>query len=337
MGHDEVREIGICRHCRQKSPAELFAYDVRKLYDYLAAKGLKMMMWGDMIQPVTKYQTPPAIDMIPKDIVMLDFIWYFHLDKDIEENLLAKDYQVIYGNLYSSHFPRFESRIRKKGILGGQISAWVATSEYELQKEGKLYDIFLTAEMLWSESYRKVYTLTYDRMISSLMPALREHLNGIRYPSRQPNAQRETIPVTPGQTDVEIGNSYHSLVFHHAALRNITRLPWSNLDVVGSYCIAYEDGDTEEIPITYSGNIGFYGRRQNAPLLHKLYRHTGYVATYYADSETTFTDKGEIQTIYQLEYIPKQNKPIRSITLRENPSFDPQIRLFRIDGITATV
>jgi hypothetical protein len=93
-----------------------------------------------MIQPVTKYQTPDAIDMIPKDIVMLDFIWYFHLGKDIEDNLLEKGFDVLVGNLYSSHFPRYESRIRKEGIHGGQISAWVATNETSLQQEGKFYD-----------------------------------------------------------------------------------------------------------------------------------------------------------------------------------------------------
>jgi len=335
MGHDEVREIGLCRKCRQQSPADLFTSDVCKIHDYLASKGLKMMIWGDMLQPVSKYLTPPAIDRIPKDIVMLDFIWYFHLDKDIEDNLLAKDFQVIYGNLYSSHFPRYESRIRKDGILGGQISAWVATSEYEMQKEGKLYDIFLTAQMLWSESYRKEFALSYDRMISALMPNLRENLNGIRYPSRQKEARTQVLAVVPEASEIVIGRRFDSLVFHHAALRNITRLPWSQLDVVGSYLLTYEDGETEEIPITYSGNIGFYGRRQNAPLSHKLYRHTGYAATYYADSETTFSEKGEAQTVFRLEYLPKQNKPIRSVTLLENPNFDPRIRLFRLEGITA--
>ena len=83
-----------------------------------------MMIWGDMLQPVTKYLTPPAVDLIPKDIVLLDFIWYFHLDKDIEDHLLERGFKVIMGNMYSSHYPRYEARRSKKGILGAEVSTW---------------------------------------------------------------------------------------------------------------------------------------------------------------------------------------------------------------------
>ena len=67
MGHDEVYEIDVCPICKHKDPAKLFADDVNKLHAYLKSRGLKMMIWSDMIQPVTKYRTPAAIDMIPKD------------------------------------------------------------------------------------------------------------------------------------------------------------------------------------------------------------------------------------------------------------------------------
>lgn len=347
MGHDEVREIGVCSKCKAKSPAELFAADINRIHDYLANKGLKMMIWADMLQPVTKYQTPPAIDMIPKDIVLLDFIWYFHLDKDIEDNLLEKGFDVIIGNLYSSHFPRYESRIRKPGIQGGQISTWVATSEYELQKEGKLYDLFMTAQMLWSASYSKNYKLVYDRMISETMPQLREDLNAMKYPSRQSGASTGCIgqnmisfpPNLPVEQQVEftLDGEYDSLVFWHTALRKITRLPWSELDVVARYILRYEGGSTEEIPVTYGGNIGYWNRRQNQPLAHKFYRHTGYTAVYYCDSETTRTADGKLVTLYRYEYLPKQKKPIRSITLVQDPAFDAKVFLRSVEGVIVGV
>lgn len=325
MGHDEVREIGVCKICKHKDPAQLFAQDVTRIHDYLASKGLKMMMWADMIQPVTKYQTPPAIDMIPKDIVMLDFIWYFHLSKDIEDNLLEKDFRVLFGNLYSSHFPRYESRIRKEGIEGGQISAWTATSEYEMQKEGKLYDILMTAQLLWADSYTKYYHRVYDKMLSANMPQLRENLKGIRYPSRQVGAQ--ISPFTPG-------NAYSSLIFYHAAQRRITREPWTKLDVVARYVITYADGSTEEIPLEYGGNLGYIGRRQNEPLRHKFYRHTGYTATYYTDSITKLAENGEPVTTYIYEYLPKADKPIASIELVEDPAFAAKVLVTKIEGVT---
>lgn len=324
MGHDEVREIGVCKICKHKDPAQLFAQDVIRIHDYLASKGLKMMMWADMIQPVTKYKTPPAIDMIPKDIVMLDFIWYFHLSKDIEDNLLEKGFRVLIGNLYSSHFPRYESRIRKEGIEGGQISAWTATNEYAMQKEGKLYDILMTAQLLWADSYTKYYCQVYDKMISANMPQLRENLKGIHYPSRQAGAQISQF--TPG-------NAYNSLIFSHAAQRRITREPWTHLDVVAQYVITYTDGSTEEVPVQYGGNLGYIGRRQNEPLRHSFYRHTGYTATYYTDSITKLTENGEPVTTYIYEYLPKANKPIASIELVEDPAFDAKILVTKIEGV----
>ncbi|MBO5269538.1 MAG: family 20 glycosylhydrolase, partial [Clostridia bacterium] len=185
MGHDEVYYMGLCPKCRTKPHAELFASDVNRIHAHLREKGYKMMIWSDMLQPVTKYQTPPAVDLIPKDVLCLDFIWYFHLDKDIEENLLEKGFKVAVGNLYSSHFPRYESRIRKSGMVGGQISMWVATNEGALAQEGKLYDIMMTAQMLWSESYTRHCRLAYDRLLRKEIPALRDAMRGTVSPSRR--------------------------------------------------------------------------------------------------------------------------------------------------------
>ena len=42
-----------CPKCKEKDPAVIFAEDVNKLHSYLAERGLKMMIWSDMIQPVT--------------------------------------------------------------------------------------------------------------------------------------------------------------------------------------------------------------------------------------------------------------------------------------------
>lgn len=344
MGHDEVREIGVCKRCKGKDPAKLLAMDINRIYDHLKEKGLKMMIWADMLQPVTKYLTPPAIDMIPKDIVLLDFIWYFHMSKDIEDNLLQKDFQVIFGNVYSSHFPRYESRIRKEGVAGGQISAWTATSEYEMQKEGKIYDFIMTAQLLWADAYSKRFTLSYDRMISAMIPQLRDDLRGITSPSRIPGAKVTCIgenpisfpPVLPAQQNTlfRVGHPCSSLIFHHTQLRKVTREPWSQLDVAGKYILTYADGSTEEVDITSCGNIGYWNRRQNTPVAHRLYRHTGYISTYYADSTLTRTPDGEPVTVYRLEYIPKKAMPIESVQLTEDPAYDTKIFLQRLESVT---
>ena len=58
MGHDEVYTMGTCPLCKDKDHSDLYASDVNKLYNYLASKNLKMMIWGDMLHNVTKYKHP---------------------------------------------------------------------------------------------------------------------------------------------------------------------------------------------------------------------------------------------------------------------------------------
>ncbi len=338
MGHDEVYEIGVCPICKHKDPAKLYADDVNKIHAYLKERGLRMMIWSDMIQPVTKYMTPAAIDMIPKDILMLDFIWYFHLDKDIEENLLEKGFRVAVGNLYSSHYPRYEKRIRKSGMVGGQISAWVGTNEPELQAEGKLYDFIMTAEMLWDEGYSKRHTLSYDNIISELIPGIRENLQNVKYPSLAENAAKEILLENPfdyssQKTGLSVTGDFKSIIFDHTELALMVRLPWQGYDEVGKYILTYDDGSEEIVPITSCGNIGYCGRRRNAPLAPQLYRHSGYISTYLSDGISEKSESGERFTIYRYEHILSEEKKLKSIKLCENEKFDTKILVKRIIGI----
>lgn len=342
MGHDEVYYIGHCPKCREKDPADLFASDVNRIYNHLAEKGLKMMIWADMLQPSSPYLTPPAIDKIPKDILLLDFIWYFHLGKDIEDDLLKKGFKVAFGNLYSSHFPRYESRIAKKGIIGGQISAWTPTNESSLQREGKLYDFLFTAQMLWSKDYTHCYTLTYDSMIATLTPHLRENLRGLRYPSL--HGGTETLlykndisfppAVRPAPVSFTVDAHFDSLILCHTALNKRTRMPWTPNTVLGHYLLRFDDGSTEEIPITNNGNIGHWNRRPSQILPHPLYRHNGYTSAYLTDAELSFTSAGEPVTLYRLEHLLPTGKKLLSVTLEEEPTQEAGILLCRAEGIT---
>ena len=310
MGHDEIYQIGVCPVCRQRDPAELFAEDVRKLHAYLAKKGLKMMIWSDMLQPVTKYRTPSAIERIPQDVVMLDFIWYFHMDKDIEDNLLSHGFSVIAGNMYSSHYPRYESRIRKAGMIGGQVSAWVSTEEGALAREGKLYDFLYSAEMLWSQRYTSHARYSYDRLLADILPHLREQLKKVRYPSL--STHRETVLCDRGEFDpagvtcglsLDVGERCNSLILEHTATLSRHRLPWLPLEVIGHYAVIYEDGVEARIPVTYGGNVHHHARRHHQPYRHAYYRHNGYSAAWETDGIEVRHKTGEISTVYRFEWI----------------------------------
>ncbi len=180
MGHDEVYTLGVCERCKGKSRAELYALDVNKIYDYLKSKGLGMMIWSDMIQTFRPYATPDAIDMIPKDIVMMDFIWYFRTGEDIETHLLDAGFKVIMGNFYSSHYTRFTRRSAREGMIGAEVSTWCNANEEDFGRKGKLYDFIFSANMIWSEHYADELRWVMDRKISELMPVLRWQISDDR-------------------------------------------------------------------------------------------------------------------------------------------------------------
>lgn len=90
VGMDEVMVIASkkCGRCQGKDPAELFAKAVNDFHRHLVGeKKVAMFMWGDRLIDgnVMKYDgwsaskngTAPAVDMIPKDIVICDW----HYDK----------------------------------------------------------------------------------------------------------------------------------------------------------------------------------------------------------------------------------------------------------------
>ncbi len=90
VGMDEVFLIASdqCSRCRGKNPAELLAKAVNDYHQHLVKeKGLEMLMWGDRLldDAVMKYGqweasqngTAPAIDLIPKDIIICD--WHYGL------------------------------------------------------------------------------------------------------------------------------------------------------------------------------------------------------------------------------------------------------------------
>jgi hypothetical protein len=86
-GMDEVFYIGDskCPRCKGKDKAALFAGEVRTLRDHLAQKNRELWIWGDrLIDGFTTglggweasfNNTHPAVDMIPKDVMICD--WHY--------------------------------------------------------------------------------------------------------------------------------------------------------------------------------------------------------------------------------------------------------------------
>ncbi len=310
MGHDEVYQIGDCPICSQKDPADLFYNDVMRLYNFLKNKNLKMMIWSDMLQSASAYKTVPAVDRLPKDIVLLDFIWYFHTKDDIENNLTSKGFDVIIGNLYSSFYPRYESRIRNKKMLGGEVSAWTKTTEYCMQREGKFYDIIYSSQMLWSESYTEACRASYNKLIRPIITKMRNKIQGIK----NFESTKTLFSGNAQATEIAVNNTFEALTFTHTAKHLISKTPWEDGNNLGTYKITYVDGTFIEIPLLNGQNIYYEGIRQNTPIVNGYFRHTGYIGTWSTD-EVLIDNK----TYYKFLWLnPHPEKEIKEITLTPN-------------------
>lgn len=331
IGHDEVYHLGLCNKCRQKTHAELFTNDVLRIYNHLKKRGLGTMMWGDMLQPDSKYETKSAINALPRDIVLLDFIWYFHLDKDIETNLADAGYPVLFGNLYSSHFPRYKKRISDHRIIGGELSSWCAVSEYAMGKKGKFWDLCYTAQMLANpEKYDDDMRDIYSRIIANyLQPTQRDLIRGrynpdgyssktIHLPSKADKSlpvnlieRRKSATLADGTT-VMIDEKFDRLAIEHATLHRGLRTPWQPLTVIGHYTLKYEDGTELCIPVEYAGNVQCLDHRYGDPFPEPAHRHTGYFGTWFSNP-TLETHQGDEKRLLLTEFIFENPKPMTNI------------------------
>jgi hypothetical protein len=104
-GMDEVFLIAApgCPRCHGKDPAELFAGEVTRLHDHLKAKGRTMWMWGDRFLDgkatgigeweASEVGTAPAVDKVPKDIVICD--WHYEKAWPTPEFFAKKGFRVV--------------------------------------------------------------------------------------------------------------------------------------------------------------------------------------------------------------------------------------------------
>ena len=339
MGHDEIYQVGLCPKCKDVPHDVLYEMHVTAMHDYLAKKGLRMMIWADMMQPTEAYKTWPAVERLPKDIVLLDFIWYFHFNLDMEDHLLPYGYDVVMGNLYSSHYPRYESRAAKERMIGGQVSTWCRIDEYTLAKKGKLYDLMYTGEMLWSDTYREDCRKVYAKILFPRIMTIRDNIRGLNGFHRSYWAR--SIPVTAGRVPyalreacaeidrtpcllrepvvVPIRETTDALRFIHTTLHREKRIAWTPLTRIGTYEVRYADGTAEEIAVEYDGNVRCWKYRWGAPLPEQYYRHMGYVGTWFADPILqTHTEDGDPVTLMALEWVnPHPEKEILEVVCRE--------------------
>jgi len=104
-GMDEVFYIGEdeCPRCNGKDRSELFAGEVNRIRDHLAASGKELWIWGDRLLDggttglgmweASENDTHRAIDMIDKDVVICD--WHYERAEPTAAYFALKGFRVI--------------------------------------------------------------------------------------------------------------------------------------------------------------------------------------------------------------------------------------------------
>ncbi|MDQ8202609.1 family 20 glycosylhydrolase [Pelagicoccus sp. SDUM812003] len=104
-GMDEVFYIGDerCPRCAGKNKAKLFADEVTRVRDHLAASGRSLWIWGDRLLnadttglgmwEASANDTHPAIDLIPKDVVICD--WHYERAEATPPYFALKGFHVL--------------------------------------------------------------------------------------------------------------------------------------------------------------------------------------------------------------------------------------------------
>jgi hypothetical protein len=201
FGKDEWRmPVEICPLCKGKDYRELFVQDIRKIYDHLEGKGIKVAMWGDhLLESVrnkgfrdreTKsgyaYKIPGAlspeqvIQSIPKDILVFNWFWS---EKTNDLALEKFGFKQVYGN-FRPTISEWDERSRWNSVMGGAPSSWAATSEFNFGKD-LLYDFLGCGNLLWSGM--SISTAELIKTTRLVMPKIRRYLSGRGLPSEENN------------------------------------------------------------------------------------------------------------------------------------------------------
>lgn len=348
IGHDEIYTYGKCEKCSKVPVEKLFADEVTNMHDYIASKGLKTMMWSDMIVKET-YSIPGAIDLIPKDVLCLPFTWYFHLDENTEGILADHGFEYMIGNFYSSHYPRFNERKTTPGWRGAEVSAWVNCSEDVYCYEGKIFEFIYSANMMWNETYheemRNTYTLLANKYSSMTMKKLRQNFADFSNAKKLefekcadcvPYDIRHEIDgavkVVHGETkSVNLDIMANNLWFVQSTDKTAGRIPWKKLHSIGHYKINYADSTSCEASICYGRDIAEYDRAYAKPLSSPLFRHEGYLATCFSEPIMSKTADGMDYALFARPWEnPHPEKKIVSVELCHEGINDASILLYDI-------
>lgn len=178
IGHDEVTTSGAFpKPGSTKTATDLILADINKMHDWLTAKGIKTMMWGDMLLHETeatdaglapsREESAKRRAGVPKDIIIAD--WHYQgSDPNFPSvAVLQKDgFQVLGTTWYDwGNVQNFSRVLNKENSLGFLQSTWAGYNMFPDIVKGDSFNQFvaylLGAEYAWNGGKPNVADLGY--------------------------------------------------------------------------------------------------------------------------------------------------------------------------------
>jgi glycosyl hydrolase family 20 len=220
IGHDEWRAGALCSRCRGKDTGELYAEDVLSIQKHLAERGVETWLWGDHFVDghnrfgkswneggVVRYERPDtrtARDRLVAARAPLHVLNWSGEEGDA--TFASLGWPFIVGNLTGSGEKDWPSRVRRHGLLGGEVSSWGAFEEFLL---GKLQvpEAAFSANLLWST--HAVDRAAALREVGLLMPETRRLLSARPSPSLTADPMRfEVLDLRPAFNHAPKGDGW---------------------------------------------------------------------------------------------------------------------------------
>lgn len=277
IGHDELfLPVDVSPQCSDKDIGELFGEDVNKIHNYLASRGIRTQLWGDMLLQSVRGSglekkkapdgwtynspgglTPEQVDrLIPKDCLIYNWFWSDEPGQhgSAERNEATLDqmgFQQVFGN-FEPDIQNYETRKKRSTLLGGAPSAWFATNEAGFGKE--LMAAFLgCSNILWTGHVPEGKTLS--ARVQSMLPGIRCRLSGITPPSR---TETSIAPVdisrsfNMGDTVPALGVSLEGMV---AGSVEANRVPFNlqNANGMRAIVVATQGKEATVLPAAVTG------------------------------------------------------------------------------------
>lgn len=321
IGHDEWYSIALCDRCRGRDPADLYADDVRKIHDHLAARRVRTLLWGEKLldahcldgEPIGGAKKPgmpathQAIERVPRDLEILH--WYWGIDRSFEREYLRRGLPVIFGNFAGSVMPEWRRRIGQDGVRGAIISNWGETDRLTLQRNGILFEVVYTAMLFWD---RRCDETCFDELRLRTFEDLQLY-------------RRRTELAESGRTRISLVHTTDLRKEYVAFVDGQYINPQA--DLLGHWIIHYADGTTHAEPIIYGQNIAAQ-EMEWGQAMHR--RYDVYDANYSLMEVACSTRPRRFgaRTWYEFEFTnPQPDKPVVGVELRRQESVSAGIFL----------